>query len=58
MSCQRSTHIEHFEVQASVAQANRTQGLIPLSVIKINTRTITEDVERRVEGRTRLINLI
>lgn len=53
MICQRFTHIARFEVQVSVAQANGTQGLIPPSVIKISTMTITGDVECRLEGRTR-----
>lgn len=58
MICQRFTHVECFEVQISIAQANGTQGLIPPSVIKINTMTITGELKRRVEGRTALIKLI
>lgn len=57
MICQRFTHVECFEVQISIAQANGTQGLIPPSVIKINTMTITGELKRRVEGRTALIKL-
>lgn len=56
MSCQKSTCTEHREVGVSMAQANGTQGLIPLTVIKISTRIITGDVEQRVEKRK--INLI
>ena len=57
MSCQSFTYTERLEVQVSIAQANGTQGLIPLTVIKVSTRIITGDAEHRVEGRKRIINL-
>lgn len=41
-----------------MAQANGTQSLIPLTVVKTSTRIITGHAERRVEGRKRIISLI
>jgi len=41
-----------------MAQANGTQGLISLTVIKLSTRITTGDTEHRVGGRKRIIHLI
>lgn len=51
MSCHTFTYTECLEVGVSTAQANGTQGLIPLTVIKISTRITTRDAEHSVEGR-------
>lgn len=59
MSYQRFTYTERLEVGVSTAQADGTQGLIPLTVIKVSIRIITGDAEGMwKEGRKRIINLI
>lgn len=59
MSYQRFTYAERLEVGVSTAQADGTQGLIPLTVIKVSIRIITGDAEGMwKEGRKRIINLI